>query len=449
MKTILAFVVVVVAVAVGWRMFEKKEDEVGQREERNVKTTMKVFEESVRELERFTTAASIIKINRPVVLRRGAGSPSDEWPALVKWNFTSLPTLVEDGIVFNATQMNDRERQFLYFNKKAKMRLSKGRYHWQQPVAQVKDVTVQEMCRHAISNSEDVYLYWSSTIDHLGRNMVGDVEPVESLMGIKAMQSVNFWIGTKGVTSSTHYDNYNNFFVQIYGEKRFLLAAPTSWRALPLYPSFHPSYRQSQIDLIQVVEENRNVVVVDDNLTVFSVTLRAGDVLYIPPWWYHRVEGLTASISVNVWTDSFDLENYDALLGTALPFENDWTIEKRVFAVLRFTELLLHRCINPVGENYLHSLWLTRYHPLSSSGHTRVTSTLPQQCFVSSIDIHPELPQKVFEERIDQIICPILNRFRAGVVDIVLFDWIEEMALWAVDGDIDQIESVLTCWQSS
>lgn len=58
----------------------------------------------------------------------------------------------------------------------------------------------------------------------------------------------SIWMGHAGVTAHTHYDRSHNFFVQIYGTKRFILFPPSQAESLYLYPALHPHYHQSQID---------------------------------------------------------------------------------------------------------------------------------------------------------------------------------------------------------
>jgi hypoxia-inducible factor 1-alpha inhibitor (HIF hydroxylase) len=69
-------------------------------------------------------------------------------------------------------------------------------------------------------------------------------------------------MGHAGVTAHTHYDRSHNFFVQIYGTKRWILVPPSQWENIYLYPGtkkfldkflmkisvLHPHYHQSQID---------------------------------------------------------------------------------------------------------------------------------------------------------------------------------------------------------
>lgn len=108
-------------------------------------------------------------------------------------------------------------------------------------------------------------------------------------------RAVNLWIGN-GTRSPLHFDRAENLFVQVHGEKRFILEPPSSPARLymrqgdlthfslvdPLapdagrFPDYHPG--QQQVAL-----------------------MAAGDALYIPPGWFHDVTALGTVISANCW----------------------------------------------------------------------------------------------------------------------------------------------------
>jgi len=44
-------------------------------------------------------------------------------------------------------------------------------------------------------------------------------------------------------------DNYHNFYVQLYGHKRFLIFPPQEYQKLHPFPFLHPSFGQAQVDI--------------------------------------------------------------------------------------------------------------------------------------------------------------------------------------------------------
>ena len=110
------------------------------------------------------------------------------------------------------------------------------------------------------------------------------------------------WLSHPGVVAQTHYDTQHNVFVQVLGSKRFFLFAPKT--ELYAYPNIHRSYRQSQVRFEESNYE-RFPHVTRINTTAYEVVLHPGDVLYIPPYWHHRVESLTLAVSLSILSPSY------------------------------------------------------------------------------------------------------------------------------------------------
>jgi len=73
------------------------------------------------------------------------------------------------------------------------------------------------------------------------------------------------------------------------------------------------------------------------NVTAYTITLSPGDVLYLPPFWYHRVIAEDVSISVSMWSSSEEaLFYYEKILTIPLPFETHWTREQNIGALHSF-----------------------------------------------------------------------------------------------------------------
>lgn len=141
---------------------------------------------------------------------------------------------------------------------------------------------------------------------------------VRSLIGGRHI-TANLWLGSAGVRATAHYDAVYNVYAHIAGTKRIRLVAPRHAGQLGFYGRFHPHACQSRYsDLGSRVilrtpyrcmmnfEQSENSTQSQRNDTVCDVdyeggpkvgppfevrefTLRAGDVLFIPPFWSHEV----------------------------------------------------------------------------------------------------------------------------------------------------------------
>jgi [protein]-arginine 3-hydroxylase / protease len=112
------------------------------------------------------------------------------------------------------------------------------------------------------------------------------------------MIQINLWVGARGNITPLHFDMANNFLAQIRGRKRLTLFDPGQSDALyphgsrasivntsdvqPQAPDFarHPKFKEA---------------------TPCECVLAPGEMLYLPPFWWHQVESLDAAISINFW----------------------------------------------------------------------------------------------------------------------------------------------------
>uniref|UniRef100_A0A6B2L8J2 JmjC domain-containing protein n=1 Tax=Arcella intermedia TaxID=1963864 RepID=A0A6B2L8J2_9EUKA len=107
---------------------------------------------------------------------------------------------------------------------------------------------------------------------------------------------INLWIGTKGTRSGYHYDLAKNIFLQVRGRKRVFLVAPRDSPAMRPIPD---SFSKSRVDPLQSGLSPEY----HEKATVYEGVVGPGEVLVIPPLWWHYLIGLDASISVNIWYD--------------------------------------------------------------------------------------------------------------------------------------------------
>lgn len=145
----------------------------------------------------------------------------------------------------------------------------------------------------------------------------------------KQADAVNLWIGNERSVTALHKDNYENIYVQVCGQKHFVLLPPIEMPCVNEQPLPRARYEalgngspQRQADLVVKRSEDDVCVPVatwDPDVPKhrpseyshlsqpLRVTLNEGDMLYLPAMWYHKVsqsagaEGFACA--VNYWYD--------------------------------------------------------------------------------------------------------------------------------------------------
>lgn len=137
----------------------------------------------------------------------------------------------------------------------------------------------------------------------------------ESLVGEGYPNSkilINCWIsGCKGTVTPFHFDPYFNFFAQVTGTKTIYLMTPEDGLQC-LYPMQSSSGYNSNFtgismdDLDYLLEAKRN----NNSWPLFQlekirkIILNPGDLVYLPPKWWHHVKSDGYSVSVSFWIKS-------------------------------------------------------------------------------------------------------------------------------------------------
>ena len=181
------------------------------------------------------------------------------------------------------------------------------------------------------------YLYYSGEVERdLTPGFFADLRPLEvALVALRpSHSSVNLWLGRAGGVAPCHYDGYHNAMAQLHGAKRFVVAPPTASRLLRPFPFLHPSHAQCQADVASMLAPSVDAhgyggsggagsggggggsgdVAALAAAGALETELRAGEVLYLPPLWFHEVGAASeAVVSVNGWSGSAEADAAEQL----------------------------------------------------------------------------------------------------------------------------------------
>jgi hypothetical protein len=115
----------------------------------------------------------------------------------------------------------------------------------------------------------------------------------------KSHISTNFWFAGAGSTTPMHYDLVHNLFGQVIGRKRFILYGPDQTRLLYPFPNSSPISHFSRVDV-----DNPDLEKFPDfrRANPLECVVEAGDLLFLPIFWWHHVYSLELSVSVSFWS---------------------------------------------------------------------------------------------------------------------------------------------------
>lgn len=104
---------------------------------------------------------------------------------------------------------------------------------------------------------------------------------------IRANRGVECRFSMTGIISETHFDAGRNMIAMVKGSKRYVLIPPNACSSLNIQTDIHhPSYRQSMIDFTNPEHIKASAV---KNMLAIDTVINAGEILYIPSFWFHYI----------------------------------------------------------------------------------------------------------------------------------------------------------------
>jgi len=308
-------------------------------------------------------------------------TPFDSWDS-----FSWTPSLLADtpGAPYILSKMG-KDNVFKYFAV-------------DQPLSSVKEMTSEKPFQEVIYPKEMFFGILEGPFDGQFYYSSGGIEMLKlsdsiytdnSLKSLtfpshKGLGQVNFWFGKENVTAYTHYDTSQNLHAMVYGKKTFLLFPPSAYTELNLHPCLHQFYRQVHTDILDAN------VAKSLQTKPLKVVLNQGEVLYIPPYWFHCVITMETSISLNVWSNSRAFLTMENIFALPIPFEEEWGRPKLLKALNYFIQLLAAAIVPESSHTFVKSRVYSRYQPLllhiSVEDWQNWTTTVKQYCLRDSIE---------------------------------------------------------------
>jgi hypothetical protein len=239
------------------------------------------------------------------------------------------------------------------------------------------------------------------------------------------------WVGGKSAFQM-HYDTSANQFVQVVGTKRVLLAAPRGWRHLNPFPHLHAAFGGSQVGT-----DDEGMLQPGSNASghLVDVLVQPGDVLFIPPFWWHHFSCVTdLCISVSEWHHTPEY----SVAGEATKLQRQWQWPQhyghRVHVLHALSTKLLIR-LHFIPHVFIRDAFiLSRYGSLRRTAQLECgadAAGLLPSCAVAALSFdHPDAGSSMddvegLEQHVERLAAVLLRIEDEGAREMVAADFLE------------------------
>ncbi|MCZ2393650.1 MAG: cupin-like domain-containing protein [Chitinophagales bacterium] len=249
---------------IGIRLFDKYFNKYRERLNDNV------LNQEIKDNISISNSA-VTSIGDKILLFRQAAK---DWEAVKNWNLDYFKTHYGDKIV----EINDSTGLVAENAIPEKRERSLSNF-----IDQVKEGSLQYLKLSDIVHNDE------SLKSQLDYDFLSSFKPTFSLG-----ETYYTFIGGKGSLTPMHNEIPCNLYVQINGTKKWILYQPDDFPYLETRAERRP-YFYSQVN--PNIENDQSFPLLKHAKKI-EIVLKAGDVLYVPPFYWHYVENMTDCISV-------------------------------------------------------------------------------------------------------------------------------------------------------
>ena len=273
--------------------------------------------------------------SRPVIFTRAM----EDWPALKKWTNEYLLQTMGDSPVEVDLSPNQLYHQP---TEGYIVRSTKELWPFSRYLKHLENRTMSKQKYYATIQQQEMHTTF--------KNLEPDVRIPEFPVPLQ-VSNVNIWISAQGKKSLLHFDVYENLLCQVAGEKTLVLYDPMQ---LPLLYPMDMKERDFVFkgddfkscgagictrDLNNEVDNFSPVNVAKPDLKRYplfakakpiNITLKAGEMLYLPSFWWHSVTSTADSqnrnIAVNIWYHPHSrifAHTFLAMRDAIMPYDQD------------------------------------------------------------------------------------------------------------------------------
>ncbi|KAI9667205.1 MAG: hypothetical protein M1821_000018 [Bathelium mastoideum] len=272
--------------------------------------------------------------NRPFIIRGGA----ENWNALQKWNAAYLKQMIGSRKVTVAMTLDGKADSVSI--RQGQSVFIRPAYR-QESFDEILDyISEQEIIKSGQQRLESHVACYPSVKYLQAQNDSLRTEYEELLNDVPAsisfarialrghLDAINFWLGNSHSVTQLHKDNYENIYVQVLGQKQFVLLPPVDVFAVgekscptadleyvgtpgigktQLLLRYHKPEQCVPFPTWDPDEPYKHATKFSKLANPMRLTLNEGDMLYLPAQWYHKVtqscnaEGICCA--VNYWYD--------------------------------------------------------------------------------------------------------------------------------------------------